>query len=99
HLPTSNHSPGDAALTVGLTARLEQLRLGVNRGDLVPVGETLGQAHRRASLTSLLARGATVSARSGLPLRRGFRVRLERGWAWWEPEFSRVNHLASDPHG
>ena len=43
---------GDPSFVVGLGARLEQLGLGADRGDLVPVRKTLGQAHRRASLTS-----------------------------------------------
>ena len=53
HLPASDRSAGDAAFLVRFVSRLQLFRLDADGGDLVPGRETLGQAHRRASLTGL----------------------------------------------
>ena len=53
HLAASDHSAGDAAFLVRFVARLQLFRLDADGGDLAPGRETLGQAHRRASLTGL----------------------------------------------
>jgi len=50
HVPPGHDPAGQAALRLGLLAGLERLGLGADRGDLVPVGEALGQRGHAASL-------------------------------------------------
>ena len=53
HLAAGHDTAGEPALLARLVSRLEPLCFGTDCGDLVAVGEALGEAHRRASLTGL----------------------------------------------